>query len=318
MTKTLLVTGAAGFIGSHFTDLAISKGYKVLALDALTYAGKRSNLPADDSDSFVFTHGDICDEKLIKTLLYRHKPVAIVQFAAESHVDRSIDNPTPFIQTNVAGTGNLLVCFTEYWNSSGKDPSFRFLQVSTDEVFGSLGNSGQFNEESPYRPNSPYAASKAAGDMLVRSWHQTYGLPTITTHSSNNYGPRQHEEKLIPHMIHCAQYGKVMPVYGDGLNIRDWLYVADHCDGILSALMLGTPGSSFCFGGRKELTNLEIVQKIAHKFEKPYLITHVKDRMGHDYRYSVNSNKANAYLGWFPIMPFEMGLETTLQWYIEQ
>lgn len=330
--KTWLVTGGAGFIGSSFVLRMRSRGAaRIVNLDLLTYAGNLGNLEALESDpDHVFVRGDIGDPGLVRDLLVRHRPEAVVNFAAESHVDRSIDGPDPFIRTNVAGTFCLLKEALRYWGSVG-DPSrsaFRFLHVSTDEVYGSLGlDDPPFSERTPYAPNSPYSASKAAADHLVRAYHHTYGLPTLTTNCSNNYGPRQFPEKLIPLMILNGLSGKPLPVYGDGLNVRDWLYVEDHCAAIERVLLAGRPGETYNIGGDCELTNLEVVRSICSLMDdlcpdsphRPHvsLISFVKDRPGHDRRYAIDASKIKAELGWRPEETFETGLGKTIRWYLE-
>jgi dTDP-glucose 4,6-dehydratase len=330
--KTWLVTGGAGFIGSNFVLGVRSRGVaRVINLDLLTYAGNVRNLDALKSDAVhVFVRGDIGDRELLRDLLSRHRPDAVVNFAAESHVDRSIDGPDPFIQTNVVGTFSLLKESLQYWQGLA-DPErgdFRFLHVSTDEVYGSLGpDDPAFSERTPYAPNSPYSASKAAADHLVRAYHHTFGLPTLTTNCSNNYGPRQFPEKLIPLMILNALGGKSLPVYGDGLNIRDWLYVEDHCAAIERVLLQGRPGETYNIGGECELTNMEVVRSVCSVMdelrpESPHrphssLITFVKDRPGHDRRYAIDAAKIQRELGWRPEETFETGLKKTINWYLQ-
>ena len=318
MTKTLLITGGAGFIGSAFVRLATSRGYKVVVLDALTYAGHRENLEGVDCELVV---GDIADRLLVDTLLEKHQPVALLHFAAESHVDNSIASPGEFIATNITGTYILLEASRAYFT---RNKDFRYLQVSTDEVFGQLGETGYFSEASPYAPNSPYSASKAAADHLVRAWHHTYGLPTIVTHCSNNYGPRQLPEKLIPVIITKALAGEKLPVYGDGQHVRDWIHVEDHCTGILLALEKGTPGEHYCFGGRAESKNLDLVKLICAYLDKqrpgakPYAeqISFVPDRLGHDRRYAIDDSKAEHELGFTRKWSFEPGMQATIDWYL--
>lgn len=325
---SFLVTGGAGFIGSHFVDLLLREYPKarILVLDALTYAGHLQNL-ADHLDRIVFVHGDIGDFDLTLKLMKEYRTEALINFAAESHVDRSIQDPTSFVRTNVMGVAQLLRASKAYWDDlSPKEKSqFRFLQVSTDEVFGSLGESGFFTEESPYRPNSPYAASKAAGDHLVRSWFKTYQLPCLITHCSNNYGPRQYPEKLIPLMIRHALQDLPLPVYGTGLNKRDWIHVLDHCRGILLTLEKGRPGESYCFGAKSERTNLEIVHLICSELDElapradglshKSRIQLVEDRKGHDWRYAVETEKAERELGFQArAAEFELNLKETIRW----
>jgi dTDP-glucose 4,6-dehydratase len=322
---TLLVTGAAGFIGSTFVRQRLEQGDQIVVLDALTYAGHRENLEGLELD---FVTGNICDSFLVSGILNRYSVDAVVNFAAESHVDRSIDHPSAFIETNIQGVFTLLQASLEYWNTEGRKKDFKFLQVSTDEVYGSLGSTGFFTEESPYLPNSPYSASKASGDMLVRAWHHTYRLPTIITNCSNNYGPRQFPEKLIPYMITCALSDKYLPLYGDGGNIRDWIHVEDHCRGISLALEKGRPGATYCFGGRSERNNREVVKTICQELDqmhprsdgKPHesAIKFVTDRLGHDHRYAIDDSLAERELGFKrKYSNFEAGLKDTVQWYLE-
>ncbi len=324
----LLVTGGAGFIGSNFVVTTLAHADEpVVTLDKLTYAGSLMNLAAVNADSrHVFVRGDICDRELLRNLLRKHKPRAIVHFAAESHVDRSIAGPAEFVQTNVVGTSCLLDEARAYWNDSGNDKAFRFLHISTDEVYGSLGaNDPAFTEETPFAPNSPYAASKAAADHLVRAYFHTYGLPVLTTNCSNNYGPHQFPEKLIPLMIRNAVAGKSLPVYGDGRNVRDWLYVTDHCEALRVVLEKGKPGQTYNIGGESERDNNEVVQTLCRLLDNARprksgshadLITYVTDRPGHDRRYAMNISKIRAELGWEPRESFETGLAKTVQWYL--
>jgi dTDP-glucose 4,6-dehydratase len=327
----ILVTGGAGFIGSNFVlDWIAAEGTPVINLDKLTYAGNPANLASIKGDSrYVFAQGDICDRALVASLLKKHQPQAIVHFAAESHVDRSIHGPGEFVQTNVVGTFSLLEETRAYWSALDEAArnNFRFLHVSTDEVYGSLGmEDPAFSETTPYAPNSPYAASKAASDHLVRAYHHTYGMPVITTNCSNNYGPLQFPEKLIPLMILNALNGKPLPVYGDGKNVRDWLHVSDHCSGIRAALAKGKPGETYNIGGNSEKTNLEVVHAVCtildelHPAGAPHakLITYVKDRPGHDQRYAINAEKIRRELGWEPQERFEKGLRKTVEWYLSQ
>lgn len=327
--KTLLVTGGAGFIGANFVLQMVANGLRVINLDKLTYAGNLDTLESlNGNDKHVFVQGDIGDQAQVASLLQKHKPDAVVNFAAESHVDRSIDGPAAFVHTNVVGTLGLLEATRDYWRGlegSGKD-SFRFLHVSTDEVYGSLGDEGKFTETTPYAPNSPYSASKAASDHLVRAFHHTYGLPTLTTNCSNNYGPFQFPEKLIPLVIQKALAGEPLPVYGDGLNIRDWLYVGDHCSAIHRVLEGGRVGETYNVGGNAERTNITVVKTICALLDarKPLadgrkresLITYVKDRPGHDRRYAIDSSKLQRELGWQPSHTFESGIEETVDWYL--
>jgi dTDP-glucose 4,6-dehydratase len=327
--KTLLVTGGAGFIGANFVLQAVSDGLQVVNLDKLTYAGNLDTLDSlNGNDKHIFVQGDISDPVLVSQLLREHRPSAIVNFAAESHVDRSIDGPAAFVQTNVVGTLGLLETARDYWRTlEGSDKeAFRFLHVSTDEVYGSLGAEGKFTESTPYAPNSPYSASKAASDHLVRAFHHTYGLPTLTTNCSNNYGPYQFPEKLIPLVIQKAMAGESLPVYGDGLNIRDWLFVGDHCSAIRRVLDDGRVGETYNVGGNAERTNIMVVKTICALLDakRPLpdgrkhesLITYVKDRPGHDRRYAIDSSKLQRELGWQPSHSFESGIEATVDWYL--
>src|SRR6266850_251127 len=324
----LLVTGGAGFIGANFVVSTVQEaGEPLVNVDKLTYAGNPRNLDALRDDSrHRLVQGDICDRDLVRELLRTHRPRAIVHFAAESHVDRSIAGPAEFVQTNVVGTWTLLEEARAYWEAK-KDPAFRFLHVSTDEVYGSLGaDEPAFTEETPYAPNSPYAASKAASDHLVRAYHHTYGLPTLTTNCSNNYGPRQFPEKLIPLCIRNALAGEALPVYGDGRNVRDWLYVADHCDAVRLVLAKGRAGETYNIGGECERANIDLVRTLCALLDRlrprargshAELIQFVKDRPGHDRRYAMNIGKIRRELGWRPRESFESGLEKTVCWYIE-
>ncbi len=326
-TRTLLVTGGAGFIGSSFVEMALGRGHRVVVLDALTYAGHRESLPAHDACRLVV--GNIADAPLVGALLREERVDAVVNFAAESHVDRSIDAPGDFIETNVVGTFKMIHASLDYWRSLPPDESgaFRYLQVSTDEVYGALGETGKFTEASPMTPNSPYAASKAAGDHLVRAWNHTYGLPTITTNCSNNYGPRQHPEKLIPHLVTCALAGKPLPIYGNGGNTRDWIHVEDHCAGIFLALEGGKLGETYCFGGDAERKNLDVARQICAILDalrprqdgESYAkqLTFVADRLGHDWRYAIDDTLAQKELGFARRYRFEDGLEATVKWYLD-
>ncbi len=331
MQDRILVTGGAGFIGSNFILQGMQGSlFSIVNLDKLTYAGNLRNLESVSGDRrYAFVHADIADRKLVGQLLAEHKPAAIVHFAAESHVDRSIRGPEDFILTNVNGTFALLEEARGYW-SGLSDPdrsNFRFLHVSTDEVYGSLGpNDPPFSETTPYAPNSPYAASKAASDHLVRAYHHTYGLPTLTTNCSNNYGRFQFPEKLIPLMILNALDGKPLPVYGDGKNVRDWLYVEDHCEAIATVLQKGCPGQTYNIGGWNEKANIEIVETICDLVDemaprkgprRRELITYVKDRPGHDRRYAMDAGKIERELGWKPKETLETGLHKTVRWYLE-
>jgi dTDP-glucose 4,6-dehydratase len=341
MRNSLLVTGGAGFIGSNFVLQAMrDESASIVNLDKLTYAGNLRNLESIAGDPrYEFVHGDIGDRALVRQLLEKHKPGAIVHFAAESHVDRSIRGPEDFIRTNIDGTFALLEETRAYWTvlSEQERKNFRFLHVSTDEVYGSLGpDDPPFSENTPYAPNSPYAASKAASDHLVRAYHHTYGLPTLTTNCSNNYGPFQFPEKLIPLMILNARAHKPLPVYGDGKNVRDWLYVEDHCEAIATVLQRGRPGDTYNIGGWNEKPNLEIVYAICDLIDemapdemtpaetkmrasgsRRELITFVKDRPGHDRRYAMDARKIERELGWKPKATFESGIRQTVRWYLE-
>ena len=329
MQNVLLVTGGAGFIGSNFVLRALGRGFKIINLDALTYAGNLDNLSAvKDDPSHVFVHGSILDAELVAELLEVHTPDAVVHFAAESHVDRSISGPAAFVETNVTGTLTLLQAALKHWRGlEGESKArFRFLHVSTDEVYGSLGPSDPaFTEETPYRPNSPYSASKAGSDHLVRAYFHTYGLPVLTTNCSNNYGPYQFPEKLVPLMIHNAISGKSLPVYGDGQNVRDWLYVADHCDAILTVLAAGRTGETYNVGGLNEQKNIDVVHVLCSTLDElnakgaPHnrLITYVKDRPGHDRRYAIDCGKIQRELKWAPKESFVTGLRKTVEWYLE-
>ena len=325
----ILVTGGAGFIGANFVlDWIATEDTPVVNLDKLTYAGNPANLaPLKGDPRYIFAQGDINDRALVAGLLKTHQPRAMVHFAAESHVDRSIQGPGEFVQTNVVGTFSLLEEARAYWSALTEPAKslFRFLHVSTDEVYGSLGSDDPaFSETTAYAPNSPYAASKAASDHLVRAYHHTYGLPVITTNCSNNYGPLQFPEKLIPLIILNALNGKPLPVYGDGQNVRDWLYVGDHCAGIRAALAKGRLGETYNIGGNSEKTNLEVVHAVCaildelHPAGAPHakLITFVKDRPGHDRRYAINAAKIQQELGWAPQERFESGLRKTVEWYL--
>ena len=327
--KTLLVTGGAGFIGANFVLQAIAEGKRVVNLDKLTYAGNLDTLASlADNDRHAFVQGDIGNRRLVDRLLAEYRPEAVVNFAAESHVDRSIDGPAAFVHTNVVGTLGLLESARDYWRSLEGDEKgrFRFLHVSTDEVYGSLGAEGKFTETTPYAPNSPYSASKAASDHLVRAFHHTYGLPTLTTNCSNNYGPYQFPEKLIPLVIQKAMAGESLPVYGDGMNIRDWLFVGDHCAAIRKVLEAGRIGETYNVGGNAERTNITVVKTICALLDakrplpdgrkRESLITYVKDRPGHDRRYAIDASKLQRELGWQPSHTFEKGIEETVDWYL--
>jgi dTDP-glucose 4,6-dehydratase len=328
----ILVTGGAGFIGANFVlDWIAHVGEPVVTLDKLTYAGNRENLAALEGDArHVFVQGDIGDAALVDRLLAQHRPRAVVNFAAESHVDRSIHGPADFIQTNVLGTFNLLESVRGHWSQlpEAERAAFRFLHVSTDEVYGSLAPTDPaFAETNRYEPNSPYSASKAASDHLVRAWHHTYGLPVLTTNCSNNYGPFHFPEKLIPLMIVNALAGKPLPVYGDGMQIRDWLYVKDHCSAIRRVLDAGRLGETYNVGGWNEKPNLEIVRTVCALLDElrpradgesyAQQVTYVKDRPGHDRRYAIDARKIERELGWKPAETFDTGIRKTVQWYLD-
>jgi dTDP-glucose 4,6-dehydratase len=326
--KTIIVTGGAGFIGSAVVRQFINDtDYNVVNVDKLTYAGNLQSLASvSDNPRYRFEKVDICDAAEVARLFREHKPDAVMHLAAESHVDRSISGPATFIQTNIVGTYTLLEAARSYWNeldASGKG-AFRFHHISTDEVYGSLGDTGFFTEDMPYEPNSPYSASKASSDHLVRAWHHTYGLPVVTTNCSNNYGPYHFPEKLIPLVILNAVNGKPLPIYGKGDNIRDWLYVDDHARALRLVLEKGSPGETYNIGGWNEKTNLEVVQSICaildvlHPQGAPHnkLITYVADRPGHDKRYAIDANKIARELGWKPQENFESGLRKTVEWYL--
>ena len=327
---TWLVTGGAGFIGGNFVLDAVAQGVRVVNLDLLTYAGNLDTLsPLDGNPDHVFVHGDIGDAGLVARLLAEHRPDAVINFAAESHVDRSIDGPAAFIQTNVVGTLSLLEQTRDYWRSldAGARDRFRFLHVSTDEVYGTLGETGKFTEDTPFAPNSPYSASKAASDHLVRAFHHTYGLPVLTTNCSNNYGPYQFPEKLVPLIIAKAVAGAPLPVYGDGLNVRDWLYVGDHCAAIRRVLEAGRVGETYNVGGDAERRNIDVVQTLCALLDeraplaggraRTSLITYVKDRPGHDRRYAIDATKLQSELGWMPTVTFEQGMAQTVDWTLD-
>lgn len=322
----LLVTGGAGFIGSAVVRLAIAQGHQVINLDALTYAACLENVASvADGPHYAFEHVDIRDRPALDTVFDRHRPDAVMHLAAESHVDRSIDTPADFVDTNITGTYNMLEATRAHWVMRGRPAGFRFHHISTDEVYGSLGPEGRFTEATPYDPRSPYAASKAASDHLVRAWAETYGLPVLLTNCSNNYGPFHFPEKLIPVVILRALAGDPIPVYGGGENVRDWLYVEDHADALLTVLEKGAPGRSYNIGGENEARNIEIVQMIctildhARPKNRPYskLITHVADRPGHDLRYAIDPTRIATELGWYPSLTLREGLEKTVQWYLE-
>lgn len=330
MSRHLLVTGGAGFIGSTFVAQAVAQGDKVIVLDALTYAGHPENLTwiQPTSGSYELCVGSITDGPLCLGLLQKHSIDAIVHFAAESHVDNSILSPSTFIDTNIQGTFTLLEAARTYFYALPEERKqhFRFIQISTDEVYGSLGKEGKFSEITAMKPNSPYSASKAAGDHLARAWFETYGLPTIVTNCSNNYGPRQFPEKLIPLMITRALAGQSLPIYGDGQNIRDWIHVEDHCAGVRLALEKGQAGQTYCFGGNAEKTNLELVHTLCDMLDeirplgaqRSYRtqIQFVKDRLGHDLRYAIDDTKAQTQLGFTRKYNFHLGLRATIEWYL--
>jgi len=322
----LLVTGGAGFIGANFIHHVLGQpGFEVVNLDLLTYAGNPESLEGLDGSRHQLVRGDICDAALVGQLLERHQPDAIVHFAAESHVDRSIDDPSAFIRTNVLGTQVLLDAAVAYWSDG--HPDFRFLHVSTDEVYGDLApDAAPFTEDHPYQPSSPYAASKASADHLARSWHRTFGLPVLITNCSNNYGPRQFPEKLIPLMLINALEGRELPVYGDGRQRRDWLFVADHCRALLRVLEAGRPGRTYNIGGNAERNNLDVVETLCDLLDRKVpaghprreLIRFVTDRPGHDRRYAIDASRIRDELGWQPAHEFESGLEATVDWYLDQ
>lgn len=322
----ILVTGGAGFIGSAVVRLAIARGHQVVNLDALTYAANLENVAAAaQSADYSFEQADIRDRAALDRILDQHRPDAIMHLAAESHVDRSIDGPGAFVETNVTGTFNLLEAARTYWTAQGKPQDFRFHHISTDEVFGSLGETGQFTETTPYDPRSPYSATKAASDHLVRAWHETYGLPVVLTNCSNNYGPFHFPEKLVPVVILNALHGRPIPVYGDGGNVRDWLYVEDHADALLLVLQKGQTGHSYNIGGENEAKNIDLVRTICAEMDRlrpdaaPHdrLITFVTDRPGHDRRYAIDPTRIRTELGWRPSVTVEQGLRLTVEWYLE-
>jgi len=336
MSKSILVTGGAGFIGANFVPYFLEKneGYRVVNLDLLTYAGNPENLSeVAGHPRYTFVKGDICDRELVERLFQEYDIRGVVHFAAESHVDNSISGPEAFIRTNVHGTFTLLDVARKYWMEAPfqyktEYQNCRFHHVSTDEVYGTLGETGLFTETTPYAPNSPYSASKAGSDMIVRSYFHTYGMDVVTTNCSNNYGPKQHEEKLIPTIIRKALSGQPIPIYGDGKNVRDWLYVLDHCKGIALAYEKGRAGETYNIGGRNERTNIYIAQRICKMLDemqprsdgKPYdtLITYVKDRPGHDRRYAIDATKIETELGWKAAENFETGIVKTIAWYLKR
>ena len=326
--KTILVTGGCGFIGSNFIRYFVEKDEPVhiVNLDKLTYAGNTQNLNDITDSVYTLIEGDICDPNLVESLFNTHRFDSVVHFAAESHVDRSIDGPAEFIQTNVVGTLNLLEKSRAYCNSTD-NKDFRFLHVSTDEVYGSLGDNGKFIETTPYDPSSPYSASKAGSDHLVRAWHRTFDLPILITNCSNNYGPHQFPEKLIPLMIINCLHGKPLPVYGKGENVRDWLFVRDHCEAIFTVLRKGRVGETYNIGGNNEIKNIDVIQIVCDVLDEilprdnglvySELIHYVTDRPGHDFRYAIDATKIEKELGWLPIESFETGIRKTIQWYLD-
>ena len=322
----VLVTGGAGFIGSAVVRQAIAAGHEVVNLDALTYAACLANVASvADHPNYVFVQVDICDASAVQSTFDAHAPDVVMHLAAESHVDRSIDGPGAFIETNVTGTYNMLQAARSYWNAKGRPERFRFHHISTDEVYGTLGDTGLFTEDTAYAPNSPYSASKAASDHLVRAWHETYDLPVVLSNCSNNYGPYHFPEKLIPVVILRALAGEPIPVYGKGENIRDWLYVEDHADALLTVLQKGALGRSYNIGGENEVRNIDLVAMICTVLDRlkpgfaPYAqqITFVQDRPGHDLRYAIDPTRISTELGWRPSVTLKQGLEKTVQWYLD-
>ncbi|MFN7222385.1 MAG: dTDP-glucose 4,6-dehydratase [Paracoccaceae bacterium] len=322
----ILVTGGAGFIGSAVVRQAVARGLHVVNLDALTYAANQANVASvADSPLYRFEQADIRDRAALHRIFETHQPDRVMHLAAESHVDRSIDGPADFVDTNITGTFNLLEAARAYWQSGGRPEVFRFHHISTDEVFGSLGTTGKFTETTPYDPRSPYSASKAASDHLVRAWHETYGLPVVLTNCSNNYGPYHFPEKLIPVVILNALHGRQIPVYGTGENVRDWLFVEDHADALLTVLDNGEPGRSYNIGGENEMRNIDLVRTICTLLDEmrpgdaPHarLITFVQDRPGHDARYAIDPTRMRTELGWRPSVTVEEGLRRTVRWYLD-
>ena len=322
----ILITGGMGFIGSAVVRLAVSRGHEVINLDAMTYAACEANVAqVATSNLYSFEQADIRDRARLDDVFNTHRPDAVMHLAAESHVDRSIDGPSDFVQTNITGTFNMLEAARAYWHGAGRPAGFRFHHISTDEVFGSLGEVGKFTEETPYDPRSPYSASKAASDHLVRAWGETYGLPVVLTNCSNNYGPYHFPEKLIPVVILNALAGQPIPVYGQGKNVRDWLYVEDHADALLLVLAKGALGRSYNIGGENEAQNIDIVQKICALLDEmspsgaPHarLITYVTDRPGHDLRYAIDPSRIRTELGWRPSVTLDEGLRRTVRWYLD-
>lgn len=322
----ILVTGGCGFIGSAVVRQAIAAGHKVVNVDALTYAANPANVASvADSPDYAFEHADICDADAMARVFADHDPEAVMHLAAESHVDRSIDGPGAFIHTNITGTATLLQAARQHWEDVGKSDTFRFHHVSTDEVYGSLGAEGLFTEDTPYDPRSPYSASKASSDHLVRAWGETYGLPVVVTNCSNNYGPFHFPEKLIPVIILNALHGRKIPVYGKGDNVRDWLFVEDHATALLTVLQKGRLGETYNIGGNAEAQNIQIVRKVCALLDQrrpdaaPHdrLITFVTDRPGHDFRYAIDASKIKAELGWEPTVTLDEGLARTVDWYLD-
>ncbi len=323
----ILVTGGAGFIGSAVVRLAVSRGHHVVNVDALTYAGCQENVAVvATSPRYAFAQVDIRDRSALEDIFARHAPDAVMHLAAESHVDRSIDGPSSFIETNITGTFNMLEAARHDWSRRGKPETYRFHHVSTDEVYGSLGTVGRFSETTPYEPRSPYSASKAASDHLVRAWHETYGLPVVLTNCSNNYGPYHFPEKLIPVVILSALAGTSIPIYGKGENVRDWLYVEDHADALMLVLEKGAVGRSYNIGGENECTNLELVEMLCAILDRKRpkerglykdQIEFVSDRPGHDIRYAIDPTRIRTELGWSPSVSLQQGLERTVQWYLD-
>ena len=321
----LLITGGAGFIGSAVVRQAVRDGHEVVNLDKLTYAANLANVAAvDNAPGYTFEQADICDRTALDSIFNTHSPDIVMHLAAESHVDRSIDGPAAFVETNITGTYNLLEAARAYWTQAGRPETFRFHHISTDEVFGSLGDEGQFRETTPYDPRSPYSASKAASDHLVRAWHETYGLPVVLSNCSNNYGPFHFPEKLVPVVILNALHGKPIPIYGDGKNVRDWLFVEDHADALLTVATKGESGRSYNIGGEAEVSNLDLIHMICALLDQrrpsgaPYtsLIKFVDDRPGHDRRYAIDPTRIRTELGWRPSVKLEQGLSRTVDWYL--
>ena len=321
----ILVTGGAGFIGSAVVRQAVRDGHEVVNLDKLTYAANLANVaPVDNAPGYAFEQADICDRAALDRIFETHRPDIVMHLAAESHVDRSIDGPAAFVETNITGTYSLLEASRAFWTDAGRPHTFRFHHISTDEVFGSLGATGQFKETTPYDPRSPYSASKAASDHLVRAWHETYGLPVVLSNCSNNYGPFHFPEKLVPVVILNALHKKRIPLYGDGQNVRDWLFVEDHADALMTVATKGENGRSYNIGGEAEATNLEIVRMICALLDarrpssvpNETLITFVDDRPGHDLRYAIDPSRIRDELGWQPSVTLEQGLARTVDWYL--